>query len=133
MVAFTQFLPKTRQSFLWCFGLLLIIQGETGIKSKTHFHIPYKSGERKCAQLEQDELPVKKSVDNAFQGRDERGHMPRPRGDRAQSNPHFARETRVATNGLLQKEKRTVGTFVFLEQVITSTLLQFNYVYPNCS
>ena len=43
--------------------------------------------------------------------------MPRPRGDRAQSNPHFARETRVATNGLLQKEKRPVGTFVFLEQV----------------
>jgi len=43
--------------------------------------------------------------------------MPRPRGDRAQRKPHFARETRVATNEPFQKEKRPVGTFFFLEQV----------------
>ena len=47
-----------------------------GIKSKAHFHTPYNSRSWKCAWLEQDELPVKKSVDNAFEGRDERGYMP---------------------------------------------------------
>ena len=47
------FSPETRYGFLWCFGLLLIIQGKTGIKSKTHFHTPYKSRSWKCAWLEQ--------------------------------------------------------------------------------
>ena len=47
------FLPETRQGFLTCFGLLLITQGKTGIKSKTHSHIPYKSRLWKCAWLKQ--------------------------------------------------------------------------------
>ena len=52
-VVFMRFSPETQQDTLSCFGLLLIIQGKTGIKSKTHFHIPYKSRWWKCAWLEQ--------------------------------------------------------------------------------
>ena len=39
-----------------------------------------------------DELPFKKSINNAFQGRDEQTHKVGVCGDRAQRKPHFARE-----------------------------------------
>ena len=39
-----------------------------------------------------DELPFKKSINNAFQGRDEQTHKVSVCGDRAQRKPQFARE-----------------------------------------